>query len=264
MKDVNILTSNGVNVAASLELFGDMATYDETVIDFLAGVEEKLSNIKKYKEAGDMPNYAILVHSLKSDAKYLGLTALAEISYQHEMDSKANNINAVYNNYDALMNEAARIARILKAYSGEVSPIVATPVPAVSNVIKDKTILVVDDSDIIRTFVEKIFNDSYHVMMAHDGKEAIDIIGTSAYDNIVGVLLDLNMPNVNGFEVLNYFKENNLFAKIPVSIITGDDSRDTIDRAFTYPITDVLQKPFNERDVKRIIDKMISFYSISH
>ena len=96
MKDVNILTNNGVNVAASLELFGDIATYDETVVDFLSGVEEKLSNIKKYKENGDMPNYAILVHSLKSDAKYLGLTSLAEISYQHEMDSKANNINAVY------------------------------------------------------------------------------------------------------------------------------------------------------------------------
>ncbi len=263
MKDVNILTSNGVNVAASLELFGDMATYDETVVDFLSGVEEKLSNIKKYKENGDMPNYAILVHSLKSDAKYLGLTSLAEISYQHEMDSKANNINAVYNNYDALMAEANRSISILKTYVGDTTPVPTVVAPVAATTIKDKTILVVDDSDIIRTFIQKIFNDNYHVMMAHDGKEAIDIIGTSAYENIVGVLLDLNMPNIDGFEVLNYFKENNLFMKIPVSIITGDDSRDTIGRAFTYPITDVLQKPFNERDIKRIIDKMIAFSNLS-
>ncbi len=262
MRDVNILTNNGVNVAASLELFGDMATYDETVVDFLNGVEEKISGIKKYKENGDMPNYAILVHSLKSDAKYLGLTALAEISFQHEMDSKANNINAVYNNYDALMAEANRSIALLKAYVGDMSPVPTVVAPVAAPVIKDKTILVVDDSDIIRTFIQKIFNDNYHVMMAHDGKEAIDVIGTSAYDNIVGVLLDLNMPNINGFEVLEYFKENNLFSKIPVSIITGDDSRDSIDRAFNYPITDVLQKPFNERDVKRILDKMLALSNL--
>ena len=262
MRDVNILTNNGVNVAASLELFGDMATYDETVVDFLNGVEEKISGIKKYKENGDMPNYAILVHSLKSDAKYLGLTALADISFQHEMDSKANNINAVYNNYDALMAEANRSIALLKAYVGDMSPVPAVVAPVAAPVIKDKTILVVDDSDIIRTFIQKIFNDNYHVMMAHDGKEAIDVIGTSAYDNIVGILLDLNMPNINGFEVLEYFKENNLFTKIPVSIITGDDSRDTIDKAFKYPITDVLQKPFNERDIKRIIDKMLALNNL--
>lgn len=258
MRDVNYLTSNGVNVESSLELFGDIATYDDTVLDFLNGVEEKLSDIKKYKEAGDMPNYAILVHSLKSDAKYLGLVKLAEISYTHEMDSKANNINAVYNNYENLILEANRIIKVLKTYMGDDTPLPDVVVIENKPVIKDKTILIVDDSDIIRTFIKKIFDDTYHVMVAHDGKEAIDVIGTSAYENIVGMLLDLNMPNINGFEVLNYFKENNLFNKIPVSIITGDDSRESIDKAFTYPIIDVLQKPFNERDIKRILEKMIS------
>ena len=72
------------------------------------------------------------------------------------------------------------------------------------------------------------------------------------------MLLDLNMPNINGFEVLDYLHENNLFAKLPVSIITGDDSKETVERAFGYPIIDVLQKPFNERDVKRVIEKMVS------
>jgi CheY-like chemotaxis protein len=263
MKNVDLLKSNGIDVEHGLELLGDMETYDEILDEFLNGYDERITSMKEYKDSNDMPNYAILVHSLKSDAKYLGLTSLAEISYQHEMDSKANNINAVYNNYDALMAEANRSISILKTYIGDISPVPTVVAPVATTTIKDKTILVVDDSDIIRTFIQKIFNDNYHVMMAHDGKEAIDIIGTSAYENIVGVLLDLNMPNIDGFEVLNYFKENNLFVKIPVSIITGDDSRDTIDRAFTYPITDVLQKPFNERDIKRIIDKMIAFSSLA-
>jgi hypothetical protein len=48
MKDVNLLTSNGVNVDQSLELFGDMDTYNDTLEEFLAGVGEKIENIKKY------------------------------------------------------------------------------------------------------------------------------------------------------------------------------------------------------------------------
>ena len=100
MKDVSILINNGVNVEGSLELFGDIATYDETVVDFLESVDNKLEDINKYKEASDMTNYSILVHSLKSDAKYLGLTVLAEMALNHEMESKNNNINYVYNNYD--------------------------------------------------------------------------------------------------------------------------------------------------------------------
>ena len=75
------------------------------------------------------------------------------------------------------------------------------------------------------------------------------------------MLLDLNMPNVNGFEVLDYFKNNDLFKKVPVSIITGEGSKDIIEKAFTYPIVDVLMKPFNELNVESIVNKTISFKS---
>lgn len=256
MKDVSILTNNGVNVEGSLELFGDIATYDETVIDFLESVDNKLEDINKYKEASDMTNYSILVHSLKSDAKYLGLTVLAEMALNHEMESKNNNINYVYNNYDALVDEANKMIAVLRNYMGETATI---EIPEKEVVLKDKTILIVDDSDVIRSFIKKVFDDSYEVVVAHDGKDAIDVIGTAAaYNNLVCMLLDLNMPNINGFEVLDYLHENNLFAKLPVSIITGDDSKETVERAFGYPIIDVLQKPFNERDVKRVIEKMVS------
>ncbi|MBP3766429.1 MAG: response regulator [Bacilli bacterium] len=255
MRDVNILKSNGVDVDQSLELFGDMETYNETLEEFLANVDQKLSDIERYKEASDMANYAILVHSLKSDSKYLGFTKLAELSYNHEMASKANNVEYVYVNYDILMNEAKRIVEVASSYLGrEVNVKVFSE--NTSNVQKDKTILVVDDSTIISTFVQKIFNDTYNVLIANDGKEALNIIATN--DNIVAMLLDLNMPNVNGFEVLDYFRNNGLFKKIPVSIITGEDSKENIERAFNYPIADVLSKPFNERDIKRVVEKTLA------
>ena len=80
MNDVNILKNNGVNLEASLEYLGDMETYDETLKEFLDLVDGKLAELSKYKEAHDMENYAILVHSLKSDSKYLGFMDLAEIA----------------------------------------------------------------------------------------------------------------------------------------------------------------------------------------
>ncbi len=89
MKDVNILTNNGVNVAQSLELFGDMEMYDETLKDFLDMVDGKLSSLENRKASSDMVNYAIEVHALKSDARYLGFTTLADLSYESELKSKA-------------------------------------------------------------------------------------------------------------------------------------------------------------------------------
>lgn len=254
MKDVNLLINNGVDVNASLELFGDIDTYNETLEDFLNTVDEKIGNMTKYKEESDMKNYAILVHSLKSDARYLGFTKLAELSYNHEMQSKANNDIYVYDNYDELINETNRIIDLVREYLGKEK---LTRENDVNEKHLDKKILVVDDSDIIRNLLKKMFNDEYEIITANDGQEALDII--SKNNDLFGVLLDLNMPNVNGFAVLDYFKQNSLFSKIPVAIITGDDSKETIEKAFTYTIVDVLSKPFNEMNVRRVITSMENF-----
>jgi len=63
------------------------------------------------------------------------------------------------------------------------------------------------------------------------------------------------MPKVDGFAVLDYMKQNSLLQKMPTSIISGDSSKETIDKAFTYEIVDMLEKPFNEQSVKNIVEK---------
>lgn len=251
MKDINILLNNGVNVNQSLELFGDMETYDSMLQTFLDEVDEKLTNIKKYKEIGDMSNYAILVHSLKSDAKYFGFTRLAELSYEHELDSKANNFYKVCDTFDELMDEANKIVSIVKRYFGQ--DVAIEKIETKKE--KDKCFLVVDDSNVISSFIEKIFKDEFDVIVAHDGNEA----GQKLRENskISGMLLDLNMPNVNGFAVLEYFKKYNLFERIPVSIITGVGNDELVNKAFNYPIVSILRKPFNERDIKAVVEKTV-------
>lgn len=256
MKDVNILINNGANIKKALELFGDMETYDETLSTFLSEVPEKLQKIKNYKEVGDMANYAILVHSLKSDARYFGFEKLAEVAYEHELKSKANDMFFVTEHYDELMTEANRVVNLVKKYMGVGTVSEDSYKKPISH---DKAILVVDDSNLIRNFILKIFKDDFEVIVANDGKEALDILNDNEKNgNIKAMLLDLNMPNVNGFEVLDYFKRNDLFKKYPTSIITGVDDKESIEKAYKYPIIDILLKPFNERDVKKILEKTIN------
>jgi len=264
MRDVNLLIQNGVNVQKGLEIFGDVGVYNETLEDFLRAADDKLSKIKTYKEMSDMNNYAILVHSLKSDANYFGFERLGEIALAHENESKANNVAFVNENFEPLINEANRIVALVKQYlnapTQTSSPAPATNVNvAESNIIEKKSILIVDDSDIISNYIKKVFDDTFDCLIAKDGREALNILEQNSDSNIIGVFLDLYMPNVDGFAVLDYFKEKDLFNKIPVTIITGNDDKEVDQRAFSYPIVDMLKKPFNERTLKAVIDKMMLY-----
>ena len=273
MKDINFLTSKGVDIKSSLELFGDIDTYNKTLGEFIFSAPEKLQKLENYKNNKDMGNYTIYVHSLMSDSKYFGFNELSVVASNHEVKSRMGDVLYIQQNFPSLQTAVSNAVAIANEYLNDTPPAGAATTgaaqqaqatvqtaPAGGEVYDKATILVVDDSNIIRNFVKRIFSDRYNVGSAKNGQEAINIIYANK-DNafISAILLDLNMPGVDGFAVLEYMKENDLFSKIPVSIISGDSSRDTIDRAFTYTIVDMLGKPFTENDVKRILDKTILY-----
>lgn len=263
MKDVNILLNNGIDVKKSLELFGDMGTYDSMLEDFLKEVDGKIANAKKFLSLSDMANYAIIVHSLKSDCRYFGINALADMFYEHELAGKRNDIYFVQENFGKLLDEATRMINVLKRYMGIITdePVMASPValakPAPTEPSTD-CIIVVDDSNIIRNFIQKIFDNRYKVVLAKDGEEAISLIDNTPHDKIQCIFLDLNMPGVDGFQVLEHFKAIDIFKEVPVSIITGSDDQETIQKAFSYPIVDMIQKPFTEGKIRDVAEKTIA------
>ena len=151
MKDISYLKEHGVDVNSSLELFGDIDTYNETLIEFKNGIDGKLEQIDKFFKDQDMPNYAIYVHSLKSDCKYFGFLKLAEIAYEHEMKSKANDYAYVKDSYESLLEEAANVKKIVNEYLGGTESIYQDKETSHKDII-----LVADDSEVIRIFVKKI------------------------------------------------------------------------------------------------------------
>ena len=91
--------------------------YNSTVHDFVDEVDDKWKRIVEYKNSSDMENYAIEVHSLKSDCKYLGFMSLADIAYEHELKSKENDSNFVNSNFARLEEEYKKVLEIARTYA---------------------------------------------------------------------------------------------------------------------------------------------------
>lgn len=152
----------------------------------------------------------------------------------------------------------------------ELNKAIVNKVASTSNYIKP-SILIVDDSSIIRNSLKRIFDKDYNIIMAKDGNEAIEVITHNILSrdnidkqNIVGILLDLIMPVCDGFKVLDFLKSYNLLARIPVAIISGDETRETRKKVYTYDIVDMLEKPFNTEFIRTRINKIISLYLSSN
>lgn len=118
MKDVNLLKNEGIDVDHAIELLGDIEMVEETFSDFLEESKERLPRLEEAFNSSDMETYAIDAHAMKSDSKYLGFTKLAEMSYEHELAGKENNIEFVKENYNSLISEAKRIINLINTYLG--------------------------------------------------------------------------------------------------------------------------------------------------
>lgn len=122
-------------------------------------------------------------------------------------------------------------------------------------------ILVVDDEEINRAILMEMFHDSldeYELLEAENGRQAVDQIEKN--DDIVLLLLDVVMPIMDGFKVLEYMQERDLIEKIPVILITGETIKDSEGRAYDFGVADVIHKPFYPHIVKRRSKNIIELY----
>jgi len=141
--------------------------------------------------------------------------------------------------------------------SVDAEPAVIANTEKISNrPVDGKKILIVDDSSIVRNYLEKILATDYNIEMLNDGQEAINRLGeVEDSEDIALILLDLMMPNVDGFGVLEYMSGRKL--QIPVIVITGDNSQDSVTKAFQYGIADMIEKPFDANKIHSKIKNII-------
>ncbi len=113
---IEYLKENGIDVEAGLSLLGSVELYNQTLKDFLTETKTRIPKMKKFKESKDCENYQILAHAMKSDSKYLGFKVLADMSLEHELKGKDNNIKFIEENYDKLIEEVKRVTNVVKTY----------------------------------------------------------------------------------------------------------------------------------------------------
>ena len=115
---LNFLKQNGVDVDKGIENTMDFETYNELLIDFSQTFPEDVNKFNQFKLAGDLVNYEIIVHALKSNCRTLGFTSSGEMFYQHELASKRNDMDYINLHYNELITEANRVYNILNTYKG--------------------------------------------------------------------------------------------------------------------------------------------------
>lgn len=121
------------------------------------------------------------------------------------------------------------------------------------------TILVVDDKEVNRFMICEIFRKDYKLLEAEDGIEAIELL-KKYIDSIAIVLLDIIMPNMDGFGVLDYMKNNSLLDDIPVVMITSDSSVETEKKVEKYDVAEVVRKPFIPAIIDRRVNNILALY----
>jgi len=116
MSKISFLKEHGVEVEKSLELLGDIETYNEILADFYDELMAKLEELEGYYGQKDLENYAILVHGMKSEARYLGFEQLAALLYEHEVAGKENNFSFIEDNYENLKTELKKAYNLIAEY----------------------------------------------------------------------------------------------------------------------------------------------------
>ena len=120
-------------------------------------------------------------------------------------------------------------------------------------------ILIVDDSELNRELLAGMLGDEYEIYQVENGKKAIDILEENR-EQFKLVLLDINMPVMDGYEVLSIMKRRKWLDKLPVIVISAEVSGESVKKAYELGASDYFVRPFNVAIVLRRVRNMITLY----
>ena len=121
-------------------------------------------------------------------------------------------------------------------------------------------ILIVDDSEMNRSILSDMLGDEYDILEAENGKEGVAMLQKQAGE-ISLVLLDIVMPELDGFGVLNVMNKNGWIQDVPVIMISAESGSSHIERAFDLGVTDFISRPFDTLIVHRRVVNTILLYA---
>lgn len=120
-------------------------------------------------------------------------------------------------------------------------------------------LLIVDDMEMNREMLASILEQDYVIVNADNGRKAIEII-KQQHDELAVILLDLIMPDVNGYAVLEVMRNQNWLEKIPVLVISGESAVEVERKCFDLGVSDFIRKPFDNAMVKNRVRNVVDLF----
>ena len=126
------------------------------------------------------------------------------------------------------------------------------------NMNEKQTILIVDDSKFNRDILKEILGETYHYLEAENGNQAIQLVGDNLGIDLI--LLDIHMPQMDGFEVLEMMNKSQCINETPVIMISSEESVTMMRKAYEMGITDYITRPFDTVIVKKRVQNTLDLY----
>ena len=201
----------------------------------------KYEDILKSYEMEDWDKYRILVHALKSTSLSIGAAELSEAAKQLEVAAKELNVDYIKEYHSGVMENYKNILSEVGA-ALEDKPIEMEEEEVVEDNTFDKvSVLVVDDDTMNLQVAAKMLGEYCHVDCVKSGREALEFLRDN-HPNLI--LLDIHMPEMNGFETIRKIKDDKYLKDIPVIFLTADNDRESEVQGFREGAMDFVTKPF--------------------
>ncbi len=230
IKDITFL-----NAAQGLEYHSqDIAFY----LDILEAYQEddRTQKIQKMYEEQDWKNYQIVVHALSSSSKLIGAEIVSAKAKELELAVKHEDFDFVHAHHTETMNLYQELLQNLAGLFAPI-PTVAANHPKINAF----HILVVDDDKLNLMTVQKILEPFFTVTCLDESKTALEYTSNHSVDLI---LLDIHMPQMDGFDFITHLKASDVTKNIPVIYLTADTNVELELKSFKMGAMDYIHKPF--------------------
>ena len=223
----------------------------------------KIKKVRSSIETGDLKHARLLVHTLKSNAGLIREHRLQELAAMVEQMIEDEQIEDIGPHINHLESELKMVLDRLKVLNGkslkpaqEIQSDEKPKMPESNEPVKDnrKGILIVDDEKSNIIALTHFLRDDYSVFVTRDSRDALEMAENHSPDVI---LLDIIMPEMDGYEVIAALKKSSKARHIPVVFISGLVNPDAIKKGFALGAADYITKPFEAAAVKEKVKKLL-------
>lgn len=240
-------TETGLTYCAGEEEF-----YQEMLVSYLNN--DKRQDVKEAFEKENIDGYRILVHALKSTSLTIGAVEVSEKAKALEMAAKNQDWDFVQKNHEELLKQyETLLERIDKVINRQEEP---GETSVKNGEAKEFHILMVDDDAMNLAIGERMLAGRFQLTCAKSGAETLELLEEMTPDLI---LLDIHMPDMSGFEVMEQLQKKEVLKEIPVVFLTADNDRDVEVKGLKAGAKEFIRKPFVADVMIERVSRLLEF-----